>query len=84
MAREGCITISIAHRLSTIQAADAITTVERGHVVERGSHSELMDREGLYYELVTAQTIDDEDDEDDVIQALAFFPPLAPCTLLFV
>ena len=62
-AREGRTTIVIAHRLSTIQTADVIVSIEKGRVVERGSHSELMDKKGLYYELVTAQTIVDNDDE---------------------
>ena len=54
-AREGRTTIVIAHRLSTIQTADVIASIDKGQVVEWGSHAELMDREGLYYELVTAQ-----------------------------
>ena len=54
-AREGRTTIVIAHRLSTIQTADVIASIDQGQVVEWGSHAELMDREGLYYELVTAQ-----------------------------
>ena len=54
-AREGRTTIVIAHRLSTIQNADVIASIEGGQVVEMGSHAELMDLEGLYYELVTAQ-----------------------------
>ena len=54
-AREGRTTIVIAHRLSTIQNADIIVSVEDGHVVETGSHSELMSNKGLYYDLVTAQ-----------------------------
>ena len=54
-ARKGRTTIVIAHRLSTIQTADVIASVADGQVVETGTHSELMDREGLYYELVTAQ-----------------------------
>ena len=56
-AREGRTTIVIAHRLSTIQNADMIFAVDNGQVVEYGTHSELMDREGLYYELVTAQSL---------------------------
>ena len=51
----GRTTIVIAHRLSTIQNADVIAAVEEGKVVELGSHSQLMDKGGLYYELVTAQ-----------------------------
>ena len=54
-ARKGRTTIVIAHRLSTIQTADVIASVADGQVVETGTHSELMDQQGLYYELVTAQ-----------------------------
>ena len=54
-AREGRTTIVIAHRLSTIQTADVIASIDQGRVVEWGTHSALMDNEGLYYELVTAQ-----------------------------
>ena len=54
-AREGRTTIVIAHRLSTIQTADVIASIDQGRVVEWGTHSQLMDNEGLYYELVTAQ-----------------------------
>ncbi len=60
-AREGRTTIIIAHRLSTIQTADTIVSIDNGCVVEMGSHAELMDREGLYYGLVTAQTIEEEE-----------------------
>ena len=54
-ASAGRTTIVIAHRLSTIQNADVIASVDNGIVVEMGSHSELMAKGGLYYELVTAQ-----------------------------
>ncbi len=60
-AREGRTTIIIAHRLSTIQTADTIVSIDKGCVVEMGSHAELMDKEGLYYDLVTAQTIAEEE-----------------------
>ena len=54
-AREGRTTIVIAHRLSTIQTADVIAGIEGGRVVEMGTHAELMNNKGLYFELVTAQ-----------------------------
>ena len=59
-AREGRTTIIIAHRLSTIQTADVIIGIDNGCVVEMGSHSELMKNEGLYYQLIMNQTIEDE------------------------
>ena len=62
-AREGRTTIVIAHRLSTIQTADIIASIDHGRVVEMGDHLELMDNEGLYYELVTAQTIAETEEE---------------------
>ena len=43
------ITILIAHRLSTVMHADRIYVLERGHIVEYGRHSELLDQKGLYY-----------------------------------
>ena len=45
---EGRTTVIIAHRLSTIKHADEIATVERGRVVERGTHDELLARGGTY------------------------------------
>lgn len=43
------ITILIAHRLSTVMHADRIYVLERGHIVEFGTHDDLLDRKGLYY-----------------------------------
>ncbi|KAJ1981867.1 hypothetical protein H4R33_005147 [Dimargaris cristalligena] len=57
-ARKGRTTITIAHRLSTIQNADVIIVFENGHIVERGTHFELIDRQGLYYSLVKEQSLD--------------------------
>ena len=48
-------TIVIAHRLSTIRKADQILVIESGHIVERGTHDELIAKEGRYYDLYTYQ-----------------------------
>ncbi|XP_070694481.1 bile salt export pump [Pempheris klunzingeri] len=53
--RTGRTTISVAHRLSTIRNADVITGFEHGQAVEKGAHSELMERKGVYFTLVTLQ-----------------------------
>ncbi|MEJ1280729.1 ATP-binding cassette sub-family B (MDR/TAP) member 5 [Cricetulus griseus] len=54
-AREGRTTIVIAHRLSTVRNADVIAGFEDGVIVEQGSHSELMQKEGVYFKLVNMQ-----------------------------
>lgn len=48
-------TIVIAHRLSTIRKADQILVIEAGHIVERGTHDQLIAKEGRYFELYTYQ-----------------------------
>ncbi len=48
-------TLAIAHRLSTILAADVILAVERGQIVERGTHEELLALGGLYARLYNEQ-----------------------------
>lgn len=51
----GRTTISIAHRLSTIRNADVIIGFEHGQAVEKGTQSELMERKGVFFTLVTLQ-----------------------------
>jgi len=45
----------VAHRVSTVRESDVILVLDRGHIVERGSHAELLARNGLYHRLVTSQ-----------------------------
>lgn len=52
---KGRTTFVIAHRLSTIRKADQILVIEKGKIVERGNHNELIAKEGRYYDLYTYQ-----------------------------
>ena len=55
---KGRTTIAIAHRLSTILAADTILYIDRGRIIERGSHAELLARDGAYAALYHEQFSD--------------------------
>ncbi len=55
LAMEGRTSIVIAHRLSTIRNADLILVVDKGRIVQRGRHDELLDEGGLYAELYRTQ-----------------------------
>lgn len=56
-AAKGRTTIAVAHRLSTIQKADIIYVFDQGRIVEQGTHTELMRRNGRYAELVNLQSL---------------------------
>lgn len=60
VAAAGRTTITVAHRLSTISDADKIIVFSNGSIVESGTHDELLDRRGVYYEMVLAQSLDRE------------------------
>ena len=62
---KGRTSFVIAHRLSTIVGADVILVVEDGKIIERGTHAELMEKGGHYYELFTKQC--DESSIDTVL-----------------
>jgi ATP-binding cassette subfamily B protein len=52
---EGRTSIIVAHRLSTVRKVDRIVVLQKGQIVEEGSHAELMRRDGLYKRLVELQ-----------------------------
>ncbi|KAF5594713.1 ATP-binding protein cassette subfamily B (MDR TAP) member 1 [Fusarium subglutinans] len=57
-AAKGRTTIAVAHRLSTIQKADVIYVFDQGRIVEEGTHTELMKKNGRYAELVNLQSLE--------------------------
>jgi len=62
---QGRTTIAIAHRLSTLHRADRLVVLDRGRVVEEGTHDALMAKEGAYYSLYQAQARNMDVDMDD-------------------
>lgn len=63
--RLGRTTIVVAHRLSTIRNANIIAGFSNGEIVELGTHSQLMERKGVYHGLVTMQTFNKVEDGSD-------------------
>jgi ATP-binding cassette subfamily B protein len=52
---KGRTSFVIAHRLSTIRNADEVLVLDKGQIVERGRHEELLAQKGFYYELYMSQ-----------------------------
>ena len=53
----GRTTFVIADRLSTIQNSDCIMVLEQGRIIERGTHEELLEKKGRYYQLYTGNAV---------------------------
>lgn len=54
---QGRTTFVIAHRLSTVKNSDCIMVLEQGHIIERGTHEQLLEEKGRYYQLYTGNEI---------------------------
>jgi ATP-binding cassette subfamily B protein len=75
-ARDGSIVILIAHRLSTIAHADTIYVLERGRIVEQGTHQGLLDQLGLYYAM-WRQQIGEREAQEFLPDIQSVLPPVA-------
>ncbi|CAH1394583.1 unnamed protein product [Nezara viridula] len=60
-AMRGRTTVIVAHRMSTVKKADVIYAMKEGRVVEKGTHSELMELGGYYYSLAMIQELEEKD-----------------------
>ena len=58
LASHGRTTLVIAHRLSTIKTADYIIVMDKGIIVEKGTHNDLMAKKAIYFNLVKSQAMD--------------------------
>ena len=54
---QGRTTFVIAHRLSTVRNSDCIMVLEHGRIIERGTHDQLIEEKGKYYQLYTGNAI---------------------------
>jgi ATP-binding cassette subfamily B protein/subfamily B ATP-binding cassette protein MsbA len=68
---DGRTSFVIAHRLSTVRNADDIVVLDRGYIVERGEHTELMEQDGLYADLYRRQFIDQVEERSNLVEVAA-------------
>lgn len=66
---ENVTTIIIAHRLSTIKKCDRIFVMDKGRIIEQGSHTELLKERGYYYKLWSEQSLGNSNNEGSVKKA---------------
>ena len=53
----GKTSIIVAHRLSTIKHCDKIVLIEKGNILEQGTHTELLDKKGIYYKMYISEEL---------------------------
>nr|CAG4650007.1 EOG090X02PU [Sida crystallina] len=72
LARQGRTCITIAHRLSTIQNADNIIVINQGEIAEQGTHAQLLQQKGIYFELCSIQGLSSVAEGDEHEASTAF------------
>lgn len=69
-ASKGRTTIIVSHRLSTITNVDKIVFIQKGQLIEEGTHAELLEKKGCYYELVNATNYLNTDESKELYKSI--------------